>query len=114
MATTRQDRARSLHRGAASMSRRSLRRYARRDSNEAEIVKAVKSCGASWLPIAVRDGPDGIVGFRGQTHLVEIKTAKGAHKPGQVTFSDSWRGAPIIVVRSAADVFVMLGIRIDT
>lgn len=92
------------------MSRYTLRRYARRDGNEAVIVKAVRAAGASWLPLSVRDGPDGVLGWRGVNHLVEIKTATGEHKEGQEDFAATWKGAPIRVVRSVAEALSILGV----
>ena len=93
--------------------RYSLRRYARRDSNEKPLVEAFKDHGATWLPIAVRDGPDGIVGFQGQNLLVEIKTPKGKHQDGQVVFAANWRGT-VTVIRTVADVCAVLGCQIST
>jgi hypothetical protein len=89
--------------------RYSLRRYARRDGNEKALVATIKACGASWLPIAVRDGPDGIVGWHGKNYLVEVKTPKGDHKAGQERFAETWQGT-IHVLRTSDDVCKLLGV----
>jgi hypothetical protein len=49
----------------------------RRDANESEIVALWKSIGAAWIPMQPGQGFDGLLLYRGQLHLVEIKGAHG-------------------------------------
>ena len=84
------------------------RRRARRDVNEPALVKVIRQCGGQWLPLNVTDGPDGVIGFHGRTELAEIKTEKGKLKAGQSEFIETWRGGPIYVLRTAADVVALL------
>jgi hypothetical protein len=45
----------------------------RRDSNEAEIVAAIRKIGATWVPMDREQGFDGLLLYRGKLHIVEIK-----------------------------------------
>jgi hypothetical protein len=51
-----------------------LRRAARIDANQTEIVRAVEKAGGLWL--ALGHPVDGIVGWRGRWFLVEIKDGR--------------------------------------
>ena len=73
-----------------------MRRAARVDANQAEVVEALRSCG-----VAVE-----IIGFpvdllccdqRGVVHLVEIKTEEGKLTKQQVEFIATWPGTVHIV-----------------
>lgn len=76
-----------------------MRRAARTDTNQTEVVKAFRQIGASvQILSAVGKGcPDVLVGFRNHNILVEIKD--GARKPSeraltadQVKWHGSWAG----------------------
>lgn len=71
-----------------------MRRAAKIDKNQNEIVKAFRDLGASVLILSgVGQGcPDTCIGFGGVNVLVELKTPKGALTPDQVVFFDGWRG----------------------
>lgn len=84
------------------------KRRARRDENEAALVKVIRQCGGQWLPLNVSDGPDGVIGIHGHTALAEIKTAKGKLKDGQTDFHRDWRGGPIHVLRTVDDVMALM------
>ena len=75
----------------------SLRRAARVDANQAEIVAALRGAGCSvWiigLPV------DLLAGKGGNTVLIEIKTAKGRHTPLQVGFMSEWKGGTVATIR---------------
>jgi hypothetical protein len=86
------------------------RRNAKRDANEAGLVRLARQLGATWLSLSVADGPDGILGWQGVNYLVEVKTPKGKHKPGQIEFAASWQGAPVHVVRTEEDLLHLLGV----
>ena len=77
-----------------------LRSYGnKRDANEPGIVAALRKCGCSVYPL---DKPcDLLVGFRGKTHLVEVKTKHGIVTKPQVEFAETWTGEPVAIVRSA-------------
>ena len=81
-----------------------MRRAARTDSNQTEIVKAFRTMGCSvHCTHMVGDGfTDLVVGFRGRNHLVEVKD--GAKAPSQrkltqdeAKFHREWRGRCDIV-----------------
>jgi len=87
-----------------------MRRLAKVDGNQAELVKAFRAMGCSVLPLhTIGQGcPDLLVGIRGVNVLVEIKDGsapKSARKlrPTQSKFHLGWRG-PIEVAESTADV----------
>lgn len=80
-----------------------MRYAARVDANQAEIVSAMRSVGAQvWiigLPV------DLLVGYRGKTMLVEVKTLKGKkspraadHTPLQISFMADWTGGPVATI----------------
>jgi hypothetical protein len=79
-----------------------LRHKASLDANHVEIVQALRQCGATVVDLAkVGKGcPDLLVGFRGKTYLMEIKTAKGYVRATQEQFFRSWAGGRIAVIRS--------------
>ena len=84
----------------------SMPKYAaKRDATEPEIVKVLRSCGFS---VYLLDTPvDAIVGFRGRTWLVEIKSgSKGYAKTlnkNQAEFVATWKGSPVVVLRDAQE-----------
>jgi hypothetical protein len=86
-----------------------MRRAAKVDRNQAEIVRAFRQIGATVQVLsAVGHGvPDILVGWRGANHLVEIKD--GDKPPSarrltadQVSWHGSWAGA-VIVAESVED-----------
>lgn len=91
-----------------------MRRAARVDDNQAEIVEAFRRCGASvqHLHGVGDDCPDILVGYRGFNALVEIKD--GSKPPsrqklteGQEKFFSEWRGF-CWVVRNIDGVIALL------
>lgn len=92
-----------------------MRRAARRDDNEPEIVKALRKAGAY---VAFIDEPcDLIVGYQGHTVLFEIKDGAKAPSARKLTdneqrFHDAWTGGQLHVVLSveqALDILSGLG-----
>ena len=74
-------------------------RYAQKpDSNQPEIVTALEKIGCSVYD-ASRVGkiPDLIVGYRGCTLLLEVKTPKGRLSSEQVEWHKEWRGHSCVV-----------------
>lgn len=81
---------------------RSLRRAAKRDSVEVEVVGALRSAG---VDVYLTSQPfDAILGYRGKTFLAEFKSGKrGRFTEAQQKFMSYWRGAPVVVLRSVED-----------
>jgi Holliday junction resolvase len=81
-----------------------VRRYPNLDSNQPDIVKALRQAGASVTSLAsVGNGcPDLLVGIRKVTTVIEVKD--GAKPPSKKTLTeaevkwhDGWRGSKHIV-----------------
>jgi len=73
----------------------------KRDKAEADIVDALRKAGCSVVRL---DRPvDLLVGYRRQTHLVEIKTGKGKLTKSQEEFRVTWRGAYFYILRDVDD-----------
>lgn len=87
-----------------------MRRAAKIDATQVDIVQAARDIGASWVSLAAvgKGCPDGIIGFRGQNHLVEIKTETGRLRPSQEQFIQAWNGAPVVVLRGVDDLLRLL------
>jgi len=76
-----------------------VRRAAKIDANQTEIVNALRQVGASVQSLAStgKGCPDLLVGFRGVNWLLEIKDGqkvKSARKltPDQIEWHESWCG----------------------
>lgn len=87
-----------------------MRHKASLDANHTEIVAALRQIGATVVDLAkVGKGcPDILVGFRGKTYLMEIKTKTGHVRATQEQFFRSWSGGHIAVVRSFDDAYKVL------
>ena len=85
-------------------------RVAKVDVNQATIVAALRDVGASVFPThAVGNGfPDLVVGFRGNTFLLEVKSTPGTLTPEQKNFFSQWRGH-VAVVREIDDALRAIG-----
>ena len=92
-----------------------MRYAARTDANQAEIVAAMRKAGATvWvigLPV------DLLIGHRGQTMLMEIKTLTGkrapranAHTALQVSFMASWLGGAVATVTDVDGALRAIGV----
>lgn len=89
------------------------------DKNQNKIVKAFHQVGASVFDTSKVGGgfPDLVVAFQGETHLIEVKNPensygrKGLNKRQQ-EFSDSWRGAPVHIVRTVDDALKVIGVNV--
>jgi Holliday junction resolvase len=87
-----------------------MRRKAKVDSNQPEIVEAFRKLGYSVLLLhQVGSGcPDICVGKHGYNYLVEIKDGKKSPSQRELTpqekdFHDSWRGH-VMIINSVQDV----------
>ena len=81
-----------------------MRRAARVDSNQTEVVAALRKIGASVTPIhTVGNGcPDLAVGFRGRTVLFEVKDPKQPPNKRRLTDDEAiwfgnWKGEAYVV-----------------
>lgn len=79
-----------------------MRRAARVDVNQKQIVDALIRCGATvWvigLPV------DLLVGINGRTFLMEVKAGKKKKfTPLQTDFMARWKGAEVFRVESVSD-----------
>lgn len=81
-----------------------MRRAAKVDDNQAEIVSAFRKLGCSVQPLhAVGNGvPDLLIGFRGVNLLVEVKDGKKPPSKRKLTkdqekWHSAWRGQSMIV-----------------
>lgn len=99
----------------------SLRRFnPRRDAAEPGIIEALTKAGASVQPLSGKDIPDLLVGWRGSTLLLEVKTPKpppkrAPRKPpttgqnaGQIAWASRWRGARVHVVTTPQEALALL------
>ncbi len=86
----------------------SLNRYAKsRDVVEPEIVEALEAVGCH---VERLDQPvDLLVGFRGRTVLMEVKTGKKKLTPFQKDFFRAWRGGELVTVRSVDEALAVVG-----
>ena len=92
-----------------------MRRAARRDANENELVRTLEALGALWI----QAGPlDGWTFWRGRWHLCEVKDpAKEGHTdeftPSQILLIAKLRqrNVPWYTLRTVEDVYALLGAR---
>jgi Holliday junction resolvase len=82
-----------------------MRRAARVDANQAEIVAALRKAGATVQPIhTIGHGcPDLLAGYHGKTYLIEVKDGNkppSAQKltPDEKEWIDAWRGGDVYVI----------------
>ena len=107
-------------------------RFARqRDANEPEIVAALVAAGATVSKQNEKGAPDLLVGYDGETFLLEVKRATASGKPkrtqpgrrlkteattderglldSQQKWWASWRGRPPVVVTTPEEALVAIG-----
>jgi Holliday junction resolvase len=87
--------------------------YARVDTNHKEIVAALRQAGATVVSLAaMKHGcPDLLVGYEGETLLMEIKKdAKAKFTPDQLEFMAKWKGGAVSRVDSVSAALRALGI----
>ena len=92
-----------------------MRRAARIDANQPDIVEALRGVGASVQPLhTVGEGcPDLLVAFRMVNYVIEVKDGAkppSARKltPDQIDWHDAWR-APVFIVETVADALRVIG-----
>lgn len=80
------------------------RRAAKIDTNQKDIVAALRKIGAVVRYLSQGEGlPDLLVGYRAQTFLIEVKNKDGFNRmtPGQKDFHNRWIGGPLLIVHTA-------------
>lgn len=74
-----------------------MRRRCRRDTNEKEIVEALRKIGATVEFLDLTNGPDLLVGYHGENFLLEVKQPKKDLRSEQVDWHNHWNGSAFIV-----------------
>ena len=94
-----------------------MRRSAKVDANQNDIVSALRKAGATVQSLAAtgQGVPDLLVGLGGKTFLLEVKDGAkplSARKltPDQVVWHKAWRGGPLVVVESAEQALSVVGL----
>lgn len=93
-----------------------MRRAAKVDANQAEIVGALRAIGASVQPLhAVGQGcPDLLVGYKGRNVLLECKLPDAPPSKllnaRQVEWHAAWRGQ-VATVATVEDAFQAIGLK---
>jgi Holliday junction resolvase len=95
-----------------------MRRAAASDANQKQIVAALRAAGCMVIPChAVGQGfPDLVVGYQGDTYLIEVKDPsqpKHRHEltPAQKLFHATWPGKPIAKVFTVIEALEAVGIQ---
>ena len=86
-----------------------MRRWAeRRDKAEADIVQALRAYGATVAYLSAPGLPDLLVGYQGNTILLEVKSSRGKVSAAQQEWHVAWCGGPLAVVRNADEAIRVL------
>ena len=90
-----------------------MRRAARRDDNEQDIIKAMRAEGAYVKQINDEGLFDLLVSYHGETLMVEVKD--GAKPPSarrltdaEQKFHDEWPGSDLYIVNSVEEAIALL------
>lgn len=90
-----------------------MRRAARRDTNEGDIIKAIRAEGAYVKVINDEGLFDLLVSYRGETLMIEVKD--GAKPPSarrlteaEQKFHEEWPGSNLHIVTSAEEALALL------
>ena len=88
-----------------------MRKIAKVDSNQSEIVKELRAVGAKVQHLhQVGSGcPDILCGFRGDLYLMELKDAGGKLTPDERDFHREWADFYVGVIRTAEDALRFIG-----
>lgn len=92
-----------------------MRRAAKVDGNQTEIVNALRTLGCSVAVTSTvgKGFPDLVVGIAGRTLLVEVKMKKGTYTADQLAFVSSWKGN-YYTVRTREDCVALVNTIIQT
>lgn len=86
-------------------------RRAKTDTNQTEIVLALRSVGASvqCLHTIGKGCPDLLVGYRGQNFLLEVKRGKAKLTGDEPDWHEAWQGQ-VAIVRDVAEALSVLSV----
>lgn len=85
-----------------------MRRAARRDDNEAQIIDTLRKMGWSVQQDSAKGRPDLTLGIGGLwVVLAEVKGEKGELTPEQQEWWKNWRGPKPLILRSVADAMAL-------
>lgn len=94
-----------------------MRRAARIDDNQPEIVAALRKVGATVQSLAAigKGCPDLLVGYNGFTYLMEVKDPSKPKAdiqltPDQIEWHKKWCGSSIAIVYGVEGAFKILGL----
>lgn len=91
-----------------------MRRAARVDANQEQVVSALRACGAYVRIVTQGDGlPDLLVGYRGYTLLLEVKDGRKPPSARKLTeaeekFFQEWQGGLLAKVESVDEALDIL------
>jgi hypothetical protein len=90
-----------------------MRRAARRDDNEKDIIKAMRACGAFVKVINDEGTFDLLCWYNGRTLLLEIKDGTKPPSARRLTdaeqkFHDEWPGSDLYIVNSVEEALALL------
>ncbi len=86
-----------------------MRRAAKRDDNEADIIAVLRAQGASVVQVNSKGIPDLLVGIHGCTFLIEVKSPKRAKfTAAQKKFREDWHGDPPTTVRNPGEALLAI------
>lgn len=91
----------------------SLNRYdAKRDANEGAIIRTLRAAGATVEQLS--RPVDLLVGYRGETHTLEVKDpaqvpSKRRLTPDQEEWFRTWRGRPPVVILTPEEALRAIG-----
>ena len=85
-----------------------MRRAAKTDRNHQQIVTGLRGIGA--VVYYIKEPLDLLVGFRGNTTLLELKDGEKSAsqkklRPSQEKFFRTWNGGPAVVVENLEEAF---------
>lgn len=78
-----------------------IRRAAKRDFSEADVIKVLEAGGA--YVFRLHQPVDLLIGFRGRTYLAEVKTGKAQLNENQKKFIEAWNGGSVPILRNMDD-----------
>ncbi len=84
-----------------------MRRAAKRDTVELQIVETLKRTGWSVVCLSQAGIPDLLIYRRGHWSFVECKSTRGTLTDHQAAFNAEWRGPTPLIFRSVEDVFAL-------
>jgi hypothetical protein len=88
-----------------------MRRAAKRDAAEPDIVETLAGIGCEVTKLSDTDLPDLLVAYKGRMHLMEVKTGNAKLRPGQEEFAQRMAacGVTVKVVRTPSDALDAIG-----